>query len=118
MFHVFFGNHFHKLFTFFPQNYADFLIDVSKVTVSKFAAIFGPSHLVYNIYVFSHLFDFVNLYGCLDRFSCFPYESELGHLKHYTYGPKPPAVQLYRRLAERVGLDAVEGKIFLYDVGF
>ncbi|KER21704.1 hypothetical protein T265_15027, partial [Opisthorchis viverrini] len=33
------------LFTFFSQHYANFLIDVSKVAVSKFAAIFGPSHL-------------------------------------------------------------------------
>ncbi|GAA51738.1 hypothetical protein CLF_106721, partial [Clonorchis sinensis] len=39
------------------------------------------------------------------------------HLKHYIRGPKPPAVQLYRRLAERVELDAVEGGIFLDDVG-
>ncbi|KER25544.1 hypothetical protein T265_07003 [Opisthorchis viverrini] len=105
------------LFTFFSQHYANFLIDVSKVAVSKFAAIFGPSHLVYNIHLFSHLFNFVKLYGCLDRFSCFPYESELGHLKHYIHGPKPPAVQLYRRLSERVGLDAVERKVFLDDVG-
>ncbi|GAA54799.1 hypothetical protein CLF_105464 [Clonorchis sinensis] len=102
---------------FFAQHYADFLIDVSKVAVSKFAVIFGPNHLVYNIHLFSHLFNFVKLYGCLDRFSCFPYESELGHLKHYIHGPKPPAVQLYRRLAERVELDAVEGGIFLDDVG-
>ncbi|KER33285.1 hypothetical protein T265_00787 [Opisthorchis viverrini] len=70
-------------------------------------------HLFYNIHLFSHLFNFVKLCSCLDRFSCFPYESELGHLKHYIHGPKPPAVQLYRRLAERVRLDAVERKIFL-----
>ncbi|KER28183.1 LOW QUALITY PROTEIN: hypothetical protein T265_13636 [Opisthorchis viverrini] len=101
----------------FSQHYANFLIDVSKVAVSKFAAIFGPSHLVYNIHLFSHLINFVKLYVCLDRFSCFPYESELGHLKHYIYGPKPPAVQLYHRLSERVGLDAVERKVFLDDVG-
>ncbi|KER27101.1 hypothetical protein T265_13864, partial [Opisthorchis viverrini] len=86
------------------------------VSVSKFAASFGPSHLVYNIYLFSHLFNFVKLYGYLDRFSCFPYESELGHLKHYIHGHKPPAVQLCHQLAERVGLDAAERKIFLDDV--
>ncbi|KER31013.1 hypothetical protein T265_02689 [Opisthorchis viverrini] len=111
MFHVFFAVH------LFSQHYADFLLDVSKVSVSKFAAIFGPNHLVYDIHLFSHLFNFVKLHGCLDRFSCFPHESELGQLKHYIHGPKLPAVQLYRRLAERVGLDAVERKIFLDDVG-
>ncbi|KER20520.1 hypothetical protein T265_10949 [Opisthorchis viverrini] len=73
-------------------------------------------HLVYNIHLFSHLFNFVKIYGCLDRFSCFPNESELAHLKHYIHGPKPPAVRLYRRLAERVGLDAVERKTFSGDV--
>ncbi|GAA54764.1 hypothetical protein CLF_105381 [Clonorchis sinensis] len=57
------------------------------------------------------------LYGCLNRFSCFPYESELDHLKHYIHGPKPPALQLYRLLTERVELDAVEGGIFSDDVG-
>ncbi|KER27659.1 hypothetical protein T265_05376 [Opisthorchis viverrini] len=87
------------------------------VPVSKLAAISGPSHLVYNIHLFSHLFNFVKLYGCLDHFSCFPYESGLGHLKHYIHGPKLPAVQLYCRLAERVGLDAVKRKPFLDDVG-
>ncbi|KER23259.1 hypothetical protein T265_08831 [Opisthorchis viverrini] len=101
----------------FSQHYAYFLIDVSKVAVSKFAAIFGPSHLVFNVHFFSHLSNFVKLYGCLDRFPCFPYKSELRHLKHYIHGPKPPAVQLYRRLAERVRLDAVERKTFLDDVG-
>ncbi|GAA56377.1 hypothetical protein CLF_110754 [Clonorchis sinensis] len=59
----------------------------------------------------------VVLYGCLDLFPCFPYESELGHLKHHIHGPKPPAIQPYRRLAERVELDAVGGGIFLDDVG-
>ncbi|KER29925.1 hypothetical protein T265_03517 [Opisthorchis viverrini] len=98
------------LFTFFSQHYANFLIDVSKVAVCKFTAIFGPSHLVYNIHLFFHLFNFVKLYGCLDRFSCFPYESELGHLKHYMRGPKPSAVQLYCRLSKHVGLDVVERK--------
>ncbi|GAA51575.1 hypothetical protein CLF_106398 [Clonorchis sinensis] len=87
----------------------------TQVAVTKFAVIFGPNHLVYNIRLFSHSFNFVKLYGCLDCFSCFPYESELGHLKHYMHGPKPPAVQLYRRLVERVELDAVEGGIFLDD---
>ncbi|KER23665.1 hypothetical protein T265_08516 [Opisthorchis viverrini] len=101
----------------FSQHFADFLIDVSKVAVSKFAAIFGPSHLVYNIHLFSHLFNFAKLYGCLDRFSSFPYESELSHLKRYIYGPKHPAAELYRRLSERVGLDAVERKVFFDDVG-
>ncbi|KER24943.1 LOW QUALITY PROTEIN: hypothetical protein T265_14310 [Opisthorchis viverrini] len=43
--------------------------------------------------------------------------SELGHLKHYIHGSKPPAVQLYRRQVGRVGLDAVEREIFLDDVG-
>ncbi|KER21713.1 hypothetical protein T265_10019 [Opisthorchis viverrini] len=105
------------LFTFFPQHYADFLVDASKVFVSKFAAIFGPSHIGYNVYLFSHLFNLIELYRCLDRFSCFSYEPELGHLKHYIHGPKLPAVLLYRRLNERVGLDAVERKIFLDDVG-
>ncbi|GAA54042.1 hypothetical protein CLF_111970, partial [Clonorchis sinensis] len=97
--------------------YADVLIDVSKFAVSKFAVIFGPNHLAYNIRLFSYLFNFVKLYGCLDRFSCLPYESELGHLKDYIHGPKPPAVQPCRRLVERFGLDAVEEGIFLDDVG-
>ncbi|GAA54041.1 hypothetical protein CLF_111969 [Clonorchis sinensis] len=99
------------------HKYADVLIDVSKFAVSKFAVIFGPNHLAYNIRLFSYLFNFVKLYGCLDRFSCLPYESELGHLKDYIHGPKPPAVQPCRRLVERFGLDAVEEGIFLDDVG-
>ncbi|KER19262.1 hypothetical protein T265_11904 [Opisthorchis viverrini] len=83
------------------QHYADFLIDVSKVCVAKFAAIFGPNHLFHNIHSFSYLLNFVKPYGYLDCCSCFLYESELGHLKYYIYGPKPLAVQLYRRLAEK-----------------
>ncbi|KER19098.1 hypothetical protein T265_12009 [Opisthorchis viverrini] len=70
-----------KPFNFSHDNMLIFLIDVFKVSVSKFAAIYGPSHLVYNIHLFSRLFKFVKLYGSLDRFSCFPYESELGAIE-------------------------------------
>ena len=90
---------------------------VSKAAVSKFAAIFGPKHVVYNIHIFSHLFAFLKHFGTLDTFSCFPFESHLGQLKRLIHGPQDPAVQLFRRISELDSLDVLETSCPLDDVG-
>lgn len=88
------------MFTIFCDHYADFIVQLSQKAVALFAVIFGSQNLVYNVHLFQHIFRFVRIYGPLDRFSCFPFESYLGRLKRLIRGPQPPAVQLYKRLTE------------------
>ena len=89
---------------FYCHHYYDFINSLSSKAVAKFTTIFGPNHVVYNIHLFSHIFSFVNRYGCLDNFSCFPFESYLGSLKRLIHGPQPPAIQLGRRLIEHAAI--------------
>ena len=43
--------------------------------------LYGKQSLSYNVHVLLHLYEFVQLHGTLDSFSCFPYENYLLILK-------------------------------------
>ncbi|CAG0902320.1 unnamed protein product [Cyprideis torosa] len=53
-----------------------------------------------NAHLFQHLPHFCRLYGSINDFSAFQFESALGLLKHYFSGFSKPLQQIDRRLAE------------------
>jgi hypothetical protein len=60
----------------------------------------GERHLVRVVHGLLHLTDDCRRFGCLDSFSCFPYESYISHIKRMMKSPNLPLVQVVRRYME------------------
>lgn len=89
---------------------------ISKTYISKFGSsfaqkiltnfvlhcksLYGVQFLVYNVHMLYHLSEDVDLYGALDNFSAFPFESYLVQLKRLITSPNRPLQQVFRRLSE------------------
>ena len=63
--------------------------------------LYEPTSIVYNVHALVHLVQDVKVYGCLDKFSAFPFESFLGMLKKLVRKPSQPLQQVIKRLKER-----------------
>jgi len=68
--------------------------------VLELQEIYGAASLVYNMHSVIHLPDDVAVFGVLDSFSCFPFESKLGHIKKQLRSGSRPLAQFCRRLSE------------------
>ena len=73
--------------------------------IKTFTNIYGVHNVVYNVHCLSHLSEEVKLFGSLDSFSCFPFESYLGQLKKKLKQPRYPLVQLVNRIKEEQGTE-------------
>lgn len=62
--------------------------------------LYGLEFTVYNVHLLSHICDDVEIYGPLDEYSAFPFESYLGRLKKLIKSPTNPLQQIHRRLQE------------------
>ena len=71
-----------------------------KYFVVKTPQLYGVDFLVYNVHCLLHLCDDVDVHGCLDNFSAFPFENHLQTIKKLVRSPKNPVVQVARRLSE------------------
>ena len=78
-------------------NYAN---DLLIAFVADAQQLYGREILVYNVHNLIHLAADVKKFGCLDNFSCFPFENKLGELKKLIRKPQSPIQQLVRRLSE------------------
>ncbi|KAG7455521.1 hypothetical protein MATL_G00257620 [Megalops atlanticus] len=76
-----------------------------KSFVSHFADIYGKDQIVYNVHGLVHLADEVELHGCLDKFSAFPFEDYLQKIKKLVRKPEFPLAQIIRRLSEIRSID-------------
>jgi hypothetical protein len=68
--------------------------------------IYGEQMIVYNVHCLSHLSADVARMGCLDSYSCFPFENYMSTLKRFVRSPNNPLAQVVSRLQEK----AVYGK--------
>jgi len=68
--------------------------------VCKAPKIYGEDFVVYNIHLLLHLCTDVQIYGPLDRYSCFPFENYLQSLKRRIRSKRLPLEQVYNRIAE------------------
>ena len=64
--------------------------------VTHCSKLYGQEYYVYNIHMLCHLTDDVQLFGCLDNFSAFPFENFLGQLKKMVKSP----TNLYNRFTD------------------
>lgn len=59
-------------------------------------------------YALVHLSADVQLHGCLDSISAFPYENYLDKLKRFVRKPEFPLAQIIRRLSEALKICSIE----------
>ena len=62
---------------------------------------YEPTSTVYNVHALVHLVQDVKVYGCLDKFSAFPFESFIDMLKKLVRKPSHPLQQVIKRLKGR-----------------
>lgn len=68
--------------------------------IENYAEIYGDHHVVYNVHCLSHLVADTKLFGCLDDFSAFPFESFMSKIKQLLRKNNQPLAQLCNRLHE------------------
>jgi len=87
------------------SNYANTLLTMF---VSHFGELYGRDAVVYNVHALVHLSADVQLHGCLDSISAFPYENYLHKLKRFVRKPEFPLAQIIRRLSEVHNICSIE----------
>jgi len=68
--------------------------------VSTFKIIYGEHHISHNIHGLLHIVNDVKQFGCLDNFSCFPFENYMQNLKKLLKKDDKPLQQIGRRPQE------------------
>lgn len=76
-----------------------------KYFVERFGMLYGKKHYVYNVHSLTHLVNDCKIYGPLETFGAFPFESLLGHLKTLLRSGNKPLAQLYKRMSEYEALN-------------
>jgi len=63
--------------------------------------LYGEQMIVSNVHGLTHLAADVERFGCLDSYSCFPFENYMGTLKRCVRSPNNPLAQVVCRLDEQ-----------------
>lgn len=82
------------------RTHADVAQKLLEHFVRSFSSIYGSHHVVYNVHSLVHIVDDVKLFGCLDNYSAFPFESHMSTLKRMLKNNKHPLAELSNRLEE------------------
>lgn len=86
------------------SNISDEYINYAKSLIHNFVAsfpyIYGRSYMSHNVHIILHLADDVKIFGPLNNFSAFPFESYMQPLKRKIKNGVKPLQQLVRRYAE------------------
>lgn len=80
--------------------HADLAQGLLEEFVSLFGELYGSSHIVYNVHSLLHLVDDVKLYGPLDNYSAFPFESYMHTLKSMLHRNNNPLPEICNRVEE------------------
>ena len=79
--------------------------------VQHYSKLFGKNNVVYNIHGLVHLANEVNMFGPLDSFSSFPYESYLYQIKQLVRKPSCVLQQIAARLDEQAKVEIESRKL-------
>lgn len=76
--------------------------------IELFREIYGEAYLTSNVHNLVHLVDEVMMYGELQSFGAYPFESMLGTIKKMLRNGNSPLAQVARRIIEMTRLEAVK----------
>ena len=85
------------------QSLKDYARQLMKYFVEQSKHLYGGEFMVYNVHSMVHLADEVDLFGCLDACSSFPFENYMQKLKKMVRSGKNPIAQIAKRLSECPG---------------
>lgn len=72
--------------------------------VSNFGKIYGEEHFSHNVHNLIHLANDVQIFGCLDNFSCFKFENHMLKIKKKLHNSGKPLQELCNRVLEELQL--------------
>ena len=82
------------------QNILNYVQKLCLSFVRKLKKIFSTVNISYNLHSLIHIVEDVKIFGTLDTFSSFPYESSLGNIKRKIRSSNDPLAQISRRISE------------------
>lgn len=85
--------------------------------VTTFSEIYGSHHVVYNVHSLTHMVEDVKLYGCLDNYSAFPFESHMSVIKRKLHKNNQQLAQICNRI-EEMYLHTIEEKTISREIVF
>ena len=85
----------------FSKTDAEYANSLLTQFVAGCAKLYGSRFISYNVHTVMHLPHFVKKFGTIDKFSCFPFENNLGQLKPLLRTRYRPHQQVIKRLDER-----------------
>ena len=68
--------------------------------IENFGEIYGNHNIIYNVHCLTHLVNDTKIFGCLDNFSAFEFESFMSQIKRMLHKHNQPLPQLYNRIQE------------------
>ncbi|CAN7979309.1 unnamed protein product, partial [Ixodes persulcatus] len=81
--------------------HAEYAGALLKHFVATFMRIYGEDQVSYNVHCLIHLSEDVKVHGAIDRFSAFPFENNMRHVKKELRKHERPLQQLRNRMLER-----------------
>lgn len=81
----------------FMENMIDYAEELLNYFVTSFEVLYGKQYISHNVHGLYHLVQDVKIHGNLNRFSAFPFENYLQHLKKYIRKGDKPLQQLKNR---------------------
>lgn len=87
--------------------HAEYAGALLKHFVATFTRIYGEHQVSYNVHCLIHLAEDVKVHGAIDRFSAFPFENNMRHVKKELRKHERPLQQLRNRMLERQQLPSV-----------
>lgn len=88
----------------YDLSYVDYAHELLVLFVERYKILYGPEWITFNVHGLLHLANDVKLYGPLDNFSAFKFESLLGQLKFRVKSPSNPLQQIVNRSIEMMKL--------------
>lgn len=101
------------------EKYIDYANELLRYFVAEFGDLYGQEYVNHNIHNLTHLTLDVNIFGPLDKFSCFPFENYMHSIKMMLKTSNKPLSQFIRRVYEfeTYSASTVEQKLFLKEDG-
>lgn len=82
------------------QEYGDYVHSLLKSFIQNFGKLYGKENMSYNIHGLIHIYDDIQIFGNLNKYSTFPFENYLQNLKKLLRKHEKPLQQIVKRIKE------------------
>lgn len=91
--------------------YSSVAKDILITFIEEMAIIYGDEHIIYNVHNLLHIPDDVKIFGNLDNYSAFPFESFMSKIKEMLRKNNQPLAQICNRIYELRNAAFIKEKI-------